>query len=165
MRIDLSLRARSWDRSLSCKVFRAITRFSEFFMWRAWWFFNCRSIPLEVIFLCMNVSACSKFPFMTWTQIPRHCWRDELSELMAELGRFSLLTRWLAAVFISGFFFWGFLVLGLPVECRKLMRLDEMGLPVEKNLEISYNTLNFILFMLYRCFFYYYSFSLCTFPF
>lgn len=69
----LSLRARSCDRILRSKFFRAKTRFSEFLMWWVCSRLISRSIPLDCIFLCKNFSARSRFPFSTFTRIPLHC--------------------------------------------------------------------------------------------
>lgn len=73
MRIAWSLRASSWDRILRSRFLRAKTRFSEFLMWWVCSFLMRRSIPLDCIFRCMNVSARSRLPFNTLTLIPLHC--------------------------------------------------------------------------------------------
>lgn len=103
MRMDWSLRASSWDRSLRSRFLRAKTRFSEFLMWWVCSRFISRSIPLDCIFRCMNVSADSKFPLSTLTRIPLHCWScwfPKLSDSTIWLGRFSRLGECLAIEFI-----------------------------------------------------------------
>ena len=70
----LSLRARSWDWILRSKFLRAKTRFSEFLMWCVCSLLINRSIPLDCIFRCIKVRACSRLPFRTFTLIPLHCW-------------------------------------------------------------------------------------------
>lgn len=72
--IALSFRARSSDRSLRSKFFRAKTRFSEFLIWNLCSFFIILSIPLDVILRCINANADSKFPLKTRTRMPLHCW-------------------------------------------------------------------------------------------
>lgn len=89
MRIDLSFRARSCDFNLRSKFFLAKIRFSEFLIW---WVCSClinRSTPLDVICLCINVSALSRLFCNTLTRMPRHWLSCELSEFNSVDGRFN----------------------------------------------------------------------------
>lgn len=70
----LSFLARSSDRSLRSKFFRAKTRFSEFLIWNLCSCLIILSIPLDCILRCINVNADSKFPLKTFTRMPLHCW-------------------------------------------------------------------------------------------
>lgn len=104
-RMALSLRARSWDLILRSRFLRAKTRFSEFLMWWVCSRFIIRSIPLDCIFLCINVSADSRFPLKTFTRIPLHCswrwWCPWLTESTPWLDRLKTFHTLRAAEFIA----------------------------------------------------------------
>nr|ACU14202.1 unknown [Glycine max] len=70
----LSFLARSSDRIFRSKFFWAKTRFSEFLIWNLCSCFIILSIPLDCILRCINPNAASKFPPMTFTLMPLHCW-------------------------------------------------------------------------------------------
>ena len=101
MRMALSLRARSWDRILRSRFFRAKTRFSEFLMWWVCSRFMSRSIPLDCILRCITTSADSRFPLKTFTRIPRHCWSSQLNELGTRLGHLKIVETCLTIELIS----------------------------------------------------------------